>query len=194
MLAYIIFLIVAIVYKIICYSNKQSFEAWDRLIVATTLSTYCFSCGEIFKTIYNLAADFKEKTHELENRVNCLITSLNKQKEVDSVLQLKANELRKTITETVEKENFTLNYFKHAYNMVYVVGFVVFFCVSIMDIIKVSSYDLEIMVMAAFVAMLFADYMYDVLKRKNDKKFAKLNEAFDTIIELENINSNEVKQ
>lgn len=182
MVAYIIAIAVAIVVKLVYFFTNRNFDAWSRIIVATTISTYCFSIADIYKTTCNLYKIRSEKIAELSEKAKEYSISLRNEKDYNKESVQKVNDFIRMLTESVDNESKRYKNNQFVYNAFYIIGFVSFLVITMLGIDIVDVVGQEVMVMLAFVIMLSSDYLYDVLKRKYDKKFDVYNEAMDALI------------
>ncbi len=168
MLAYILFLIVSLLYHSISSIFNIEFSAWERILVGTTIASYFFTLSSSYKFFIKTdtnTLNFAEEHLELSKQ---FIT-----KEMGSCL---TDEEKKYL---LESENELIDHFKGIISKTEkdikknkrkvfwcdVIGYLLFFCIiTISPIYSFLSMAEETFTLAAFIFILIIEYAESVYK------------------------------
>lgn len=160
-LAYILFLIICVLYYVISHAFDCEFENWKRIVCATTIASYFFTIASAKQTIYSIIEkiedSIKDSNKELCEIKDKMIKSPDKYK--DSMYNIE--DLNRFIAKDeefinkCEKENFKNQ------NLIFLLntlGFLIFFCILTFTYIYQLFADLqELFTILAFIMILLAD-------------------------------------
>ncbi len=191
MLAYIIFLVISWVLHLLSISFEFfDFSAWNRIVIATTISTYFFTLASGEESIKNFMEFTYAETEKISKRtirsLEETIDSTNEAPEKDENILAKMEEELKNLIKSrasaksrIEKE--TKNSNKKIFCL-YTIGFIVFFVIACFDNVHFFFVNLQdTCTMGAFILMLATDYLSDIKKKKFTEETDLMNEILDMI-------------
>lgn len=191
MLAYIIFLAISLLLNILGNSlNLFNFSAWNKIVIATTISTYFFTLASGEESIKNFMEFSYTEEEKLSKRTICnlektiSLTNESSQKDEDILTKMK-EELKKLIESRVSaksrKEKETKDCNKKIFCL-YTLGFIVFFVIACFDNVHLFFANLQdVCTMGAFILMLATDYFSDIKKKKFMEETDFMNDILDMI-------------
>lgn len=194
MLAYIIFLIISLIYYAVAYIFKYEYRTWDSIIVAATIASYAFSLSSISKCLLKQNQQYNEllnqylslskKQHKIEAE------SLSEGKTREYLLQNGKEIINNTIklisyTDKEVRKNEKISFWLD------VSGYLVFFCIICFDTLCNAFYPIQdIFTLLAFIIILIVEYIEKVITTKYEEIFKILiKETQDTIQHLEDENN-----
>ena len=163
MLAYIVFLLVCIIYYLISYIFGFEFAVGERIVAAATIASYCFTLASLDKL------NMKQETINAEffkKELQLLIKIRNKEQKLVDDVQMK-QELRvsmddwiKELTEIIARTHKAIS--KHERKAFWndVLGFLLFFCIVAFDFLYgLFANTQEIYTLAAFAGVVAIEYL-----------------------------------
>ena len=160
-IAYIIFLILCVIYHIVADAFNLEFNSWDKIVCATTISSCLFAIANSKKSIYNIATKVmcslvnsnsglkKIKDEYSENPEKCE----NKKYDSDYLAQVIAE--NETNIEKIEKHKMSNLKQSYVFN---IMGFLIFFCLIVFDFIYAYLGPMQdFYTLLAFVVILITD-------------------------------------
>ncbi len=193
MAAYIAFLLIVIVYRVICIKTGHEFENWQRIVMAVTTSTYFFSLADFHKSLRDLEQNKKDKNCQLTEQ---LLTYKNIIEASDEDAEGLKTEILNQIDAYIQRdEDDNKNSDKKiknnntSYGAFSILGFLVFFLVSNTDFYPVDNISLDIYTMCAFFMMLFTDFIYSICNTKANAYFNNRYNSFNALIEKQETNN-----
>ena len=190
MLAYIIFLTISLVIHLLSRGiDSLEFSAWNRIIIATTVSTYFFTIASGHECEKRLAIDIYNEDIKVNEKISQQLEEVLSQRAEDKednvcpVPELE-NALKETIAlKTKLKRNLEekIESLDSRIFMVNVMGFATFFVIACFD--KIYSFfenAQDGLTMTAFILIFLTDY---VAERKREKKMNE-NNKYNNILEM----------
>ncbi len=193
MLAYILFLIVSLIYHAISSIFGFEFLAWDRILVATTIASYAFSCSSASKFFIKIdtnTLDFAKKHLELSKQLKCKEQeSIVEKEKKKAILESGQQVIDCTIDIILKTEKDIKKRVKQAF-WCDVIGYLMFFCIiTISPIYVFLASGEEIFTLIAFVLILLIEYAEStyVIKIENSHE-ALLNSVKSSIKHIDEYN------
>lgn len=194
MLAYIIFLIIALVYYAVAYIFHFEFHSWESIIVAATIASYAFSLSSISKCLLkqnqqysellNRYLELSKKQQKIENTV--LSDCENKEKILQNGKEIIDNTIKLiSLTDKEVRKNERISF------LLDVGGYLVFFCIICFNTLcNVFCPIQDVFTLLAFVIILIVEYIEKVITTKYEEIFNILiKNTQDTIQHLEDENN-----
>ncbi len=177
MIAYIIFLVICcFIYIMKCILDFE-FEIWDKIVVATTASSYFFSFASLHKNqiqLHNNMINYYNGIIPTASEENSLFQKLfdtyenNEQLTEDvKLIENKYTPLTEYICKAIEEEKEEIKIEEKWVFRFNVTGFLMFFCVIAFNFVFsfLKSHQ-DIITICAFIMVLVADYSLDYFSNK----------------------------
>ncbi len=163
MLAYILFLIISLLYHGVSSVLNIEFLAWERILVATTIASYFFTCSSACKffvkidtNTLNFANEHLKLSKQLRNKEeNALVDEENKK-----ALLKSGQEVIDYTTKIIMDTEKSIR--KHTRRSFWydVIGYLLFFCtITISPIYNFLIPAEEVVTLTAFVLILLIEYV-----------------------------------
>lgn len=175
LLAYIIFLFIALGYHSIAGLMGWQFSTWESIVVAATIASYAFSMSSLIKffakknrTYLQLLNQYLDLAKQLrKTEVNVVSECANKEKLLESGEDI----IHTTINfiSSLEKQIRKNDKISFAFD---VAGYLVFFCILSFDAIFNFFYPMqEFFTLVAFIIILTIEYIESVQSVKYENTF-----------------------
>lgn len=202
-LAYIIFLCVCLVYRIICnVFPSLSFAYWNQIVLAVTISSSFFTISDALKTVYDVSSYTVEKMNRLIRRDDTLF-EISKDliekvaQEVEWASNAFSKEEQDEMKQLVEKyrmlsekesEEFSIEHLeKSAKKWTFVftlLGFLAFLIILVFDSVYSICFRIQdILTLITFIVILATGYMKESVIEGINKCEAGYVEEFKAIAE-----------
>lgn len=190
MLAYIFFLVIALLYHVVADMVDFEFEAWQRIIVAVTIASYAFSLGSLRKSTIK----YQEMHLKLLNEYLPLVKKLKKKESAvlsegtdkDELLQLSSKTIENTTKLISDTESAIEKNEKNAFALD-VIGYLMFFCIMVFDAVFTWFYSSQdTYTVLAFLLILIKEYVESSREDRYNNLFnALVGNVQETIKKLE---------
>ena len=193
LLAYIIFLFIALNYRIVAYLLGWQFSTWGSIIVAATIASYAFSMSSLIKflakknrTYLQLLNQYLDLSKQLRKKeANVVAECADKEK----LLESGENIIHQTVNliSSLEKQVGRDDKISFAFD---VSGYLVFFCILSFNVIFDFFYPMqEFFTLVAFIIIFLIEYIESIQSVKYENTFNILIKSTqDTIDHLKNKN------
>ena len=169
MIAYILFLFVSCFIYIFQLKNNRKLDAWERIVVAVTISSYFFSFSSMFNVIWShnhASIEFFEdnikNTKEYIKRIDRIIDIESEQKMLDALLEVKTDNKRfiDNNKKTCKKLSAVNYWMEKLGNIIEIAGFFAFFLIAIYDnLFSISPTFLSGITVLAFATMIGTNWV-----------------------------------
>lgn len=214
-LAYIIFLCVCLVYQLICKAvPKLSFDYWNRIMIAVTISSCFFSISDAIKTIYDMASYAIERTCKLTEQQNIsdIKTKEILEKTVNEVkvaceeygVTVELNDIEQMvrdyeITEKKKSEDYGLGKIEKSLEnrafYITCVGFLAFLIVLVFDsVCGVCLKVQDVLTLLVFIIILASGYAKEIVINYIDGKEQEIKENIIEASNAQEIIKREIKE
>lgn len=180
MIAYVIILIICIIWYIICKFFNLNFEEWKRIVCSATFASYFFTVASHKKTQANVLVTVRES---IQKSINSLTKLKEKKKKQQDDPILTVEYLENAIKEDMQiffsygKQIEQANKASFIWNTI---GFIFFFCIAFFDFFySVLADGQELLTLLAFVVILVSD-IYEEYWIDRYKRITELNTMEDT--------------
>lgn len=178
MIAYIIFLIICMLYHLFADEFNLEFDSWNKIVCATTISSCLFAIANSKKSQYNISTKVKRyliySNNDLEKIKDKRLKNPEKYKNSKYEISFLA-ELIEDNKKHIEKiEKLTVSTLRQSF-IFNVIGFLMFFCLIVFDFVYNFFGQMEgFYTVLAFVVILLTDvyeekwaYNYEELLEKS---------------------------
>lgn len=198
MIAYIIFLVICCFIHIIKLIFGFDFEIWDKIVVATTASSYFFSFASLHKNqihFHNNMINYYNGIIPTASKENSLFQKLldnyKNNEQLTEDIKLIENEytpLIEYINKVIEEEKEDIKMEEKTVFRFNVAGFLAFFCAIAFDLVfSILKSNEGIVTICAFIMVLIADYSLEYFSSKGKFKIEELEKDIERNIQkLEN--------
>lgn len=188
MLAYIIFLVVCVLYHIFSEIFGFDFQMWERVIVSVTIASWCFSCSSLFKSMLKMEKVFNNYVEYDIKQLKQMIEEANKFTKEETKEAVKLIEERiEDNTKELELKDQYVEKFKSVSFWLDVSGYLVFFCILVFDWIFGFLIQMqEFCTLLAFLIVMFVEYA-------ETSKYEEVEEKYKELIEKDEQTINKLK-
>lgn len=178
MLAYIVFLIICIVFYPISEMLDLNFSRWGNIIVAATIASYAFTLSTMPKLILRLEnthlSYIKEDSNILKKIQNKVNESFNETESSNELIEEINSEI-KTNDNDIEKCEKAIKRCTKISFWLDTIGFIIFFCILTFDLLYSRfAKSQEIYTLCAFIIIMIVEYFETTKVANYERKYKEL--------------------
>ena len=191
MAGYLSFIVITIIIHLLSLFFKFSFSEWDRIVAATTISTYFFSFANCANTIMTQS---KNRYEEYDMMISRATDYSFFAARYESIITADLNEEIQKRTKTVidglahlsKNDKKLYKNSKFWYQILSTIGFISFMLsLSISVVAQTLNSSLGLYSMLAFFVMFFSDYLAVMVDKEHNKSKEAVNDILSEIVTTE---------
>lgn len=188
MLAYIVFLIICIVFYPVSEILDLNFSRWDNIIVAATIASYAFTLSTMPKLILRLEnthlSYIKEDSNILKKIQKKVNESFNETESSNELIEEINSEI-KTNDNDIEKCEKAIKRCTKISFWLDTIGFIIFFCILTFDwLYSRFAKSQEIYTLCAFIIIMIVEYFETTKVANYECKYKELISKKTELLEL----------
>ena len=194
MFAYIIFLLICMIYYMVSYMFGFDFAVGNRIVAAATIASYFFTLGSLDKLGIRqetINAEFFEKELQLLEKIRDKEQELVDDVQMKQELRVSMDDWIKKLTEIIERTHKAIS--KHERKAFWndVLGFLLFFCIVAFDLLySIFASTQELYTLAAFAGVVAIEYLETTKMTQYEEKRRNTAESIQNIYtRLEELNN-----